>query len=104
MRVLTIGRCAVALGIALAVGPVICPVMAEAAAPEFRHEAATTQAAGLGSVVGGVVEARVRVPPGILAGVPSGGDPWSDFTAIMWQPQVAAQCGALVALHRRLPF
>jgi hypothetical protein len=66
MSLLTIGRGAVVLGLALG------PGAAGVAAPVLPREAATTQAAVLDSVV----EMRVRVPLGILSSVPSGGDPY----------------------------
>ncbi len=73
MRVLTMCRRAAVAGIAagLAVGP----AGAEVAAPAAPAVAAITQAAAGKNIVA-VRAVRVRVPRGILAGVPTGGDPY----------------------------
>ncbi len=67
MRVLTMCRGAVVAGIAaaLAVGPVGAGLAAPMVAP-----------AAIAQVRSHIVAVRVRVPRGILSGVPTGGDPY----------------------------
>jgi len=67
MSVLTMWR-----AVGVAAGLVLVPIGAGVAAPAFPPAAAIAEA----TFRGGVVEVRVRVPRGILAGVPSGGDPY----------------------------
>jgi hypothetical protein len=76
MSVLTMGRCAVTVVIAagLALGP----------AWAAGGKTGTAIPATVAHVRGSIVTGRVRVPRGILAGVPTGGDPYFGSRPILY--------------------